>query len=522
MKALLKYQIPQNLWPKIRRFILLPFLFSSLLIPPAFLTGCQVKACSAEEGPVGPPPDWIWFGDAQNPINLVMWYTFEDAKVMEALAAEYQIMHPYVTITTIPQRPFGEYIDQLGLKSGTDKAPDIYYIRNDWLPLYSGKLIPMPEKNYIRSQGGQDQVETPEEYVDLFMPALKQDFFLQKTEIDPNTGEEKQISQLYGIPWGHEGVGLFVNLDHIDQYNRANPTQKIATPIPTETITWEQFNAMSQKLIKARDNWVPPSPNPEYDISTIEHFGAAFGNSVNIQHFPEMLSTMIMQYNVQIVSEDHTTVNFIRGDNITATVRAVEDFAEYDNYWNQQWPSSMEAFSQELVSLAFGKSYQLAGIESRNINFDVIPIPQRSASDTTQWVTPSYYWARVVNRDTKHPEIAWDFLKWVASKETMKFYSESTQIPPARLDLSDSDGELTVTLNSKRYSPFLKALPYAQSWYKGDPQAAEQALQSMIININNGKDVQNELTEFAIKLEKIIQGHQVEQYIPPQANPNAL
>lgn len=497
-------------WPTFRRWFAIPSLFLIMLTPPAFLSGCTVKACQEEAPPPVAPPDFIYFGSPQDPINLVMWYTFEDSRVMEGLAAEYQALHPHVTITTIPQRPFDEYIDQLGLKSGTSSAPDIYFIRNDWLPLYSGKLRPMAEKNLIRNP---DSSETFDEYVDLFPPAVRQDFLVQETVVNPTTGTETVESDLYGIPWGHEGVALFVNLDHIDQYNRANPTDRIPVPIPTETISWEDFFAMSQKLIKTQDGWLDPNAEPVFELDEIEHFGAAFGNSTNVQHFPEMLSTLIMQKNVQLVADDRQTVNFIRGNNITSTVRAVEQFVEYNNYWSADFSSSLEAFAQGTVSLAFGKSFQLPGIEARNLNVEVIPIPQRNPSDPTTWVTPSYYWARVVNSDTEYPLIAWDFVKWAASQDRMKFYAESTQIPPARLDLADPDGEVTVTMNSNRYDPFLRSVPYAQSWYKGNYEDAEQAMRQMIIDVNNGEDVQDAVTVFATELEGIVQDYQIEEFV---------
>jgi len=102
-------------------------------------------------------------------------------------------------------------------------------------------------------------------------------------------------------------------------------------------------------------------------------------------------------------------------------------------------------------------------------------------------------------------EISWDFIKFVASKEEMQVYSESTKIPPARSDLSPD-----LNLGSPRYNIFTASVPYAFSWYQGEPDAAEKIVITAINDVADGKtDAQAALTKAAQDLEVLLRDYQL-------------
>ena len=147
-----------------------------------------------------------------------------------------------------------------------------------------------------------------------------------------------------------------------------------------------------------------------------------------------------------------------------------------------------------------------------SLHFEVVPFPQRN-TDTNTWVTPSYYWARVVNTNSEHIDLAWDFIKFAASQEQMKVYGEATHIPPARQDLI---GE--VNLGSTKYDIFSQALPYAKSWVKGDPDTGYKVFVDAINDVaGHKKDSQAALKRAAEQLEQILKEYEV-QYVAPQGN----
>ena len=443
----------------------------------------------------------IDFGTAAKPINIVMWYVFESPGVMQSLATQYQALHPYVTVTTIQYPSLVKYQEQLGLKSGTVEAPDVFFIRHDWLPLYILKLAPITDINLKREPDPSDSVDT---YLKPFLPAVMDDMVKTVKSIDPATKKEVTKKELYGIPWGYEGIALFINTDHFEQYNRANPGNQVKIPIPTETMNWEEFANAAQRLIKTNTGWARVSNDQgtatQIDYKNVTRYGAALGNATNVQHATDIFTAMLKQANVTMVADDKLTVEFIKSQNITASVNALKSFTGYNTVWDKTWPSSMESFAADKVSMAFGRSYQIPGVEKNSaLHFEVVPFPQRS-TDTASWAVPAYYWTRVVNKNSTHVEVSWDFIKFVASKEEMQVYSESTKLPPARSDLPTS-----LNLGSAKYNIFTASVPYAFSWPQGEPDAAEKIMGTAINDMADGKtDAQSALNKAASDLTVLL------------------
>jgi len=367
----------------------------------------------------------------------------------------------------------------------------------------------MSETNLKRDP---DAVESVDDYVAKFFPALGSDMIMEQNVIDETSNKETTKRNLYGIPWGFEGLALFVNKGHFEDYNKAFSDDKINVPLPTQTMTWNELSEASQKLIYTSSGWAQVTKTAQgttvtYDKNKVVRYGAALGTAVNVQHAPDIFTTYLMQQGIGIVSDDHETVEFIKSTNTSDAVSALNAFASYSEVWDSTWPDSINAFANGKVSLAFGRSYQVPGIEKNSsLNFSVVPFPQRT-SEASSWVTPAYYWVRVVNRDCEHPEVAWDFIKFVASTEEMQVYSEATLMPPARPELLDS-----VNMNSNNYAVYIQALPYTKTWYKGDADDADKAISDAITMVAQQCCSQNvaqqALTEAAKQLEQILKEYE--------------
>jgi ABC-type glycerol-3-phosphate transport system substrate-binding protein len=495
---------------KFKRYVVIPLLFVILAIQPAFLGGCKIKACTDNGAAVNPLA--LNFGTAQNPVNITMWYLFEDPGVMANLASQYKSIHPYTTVTPLRFSSREEYLDALGLKSGTDQAPDVFVIMNDWLPLYQGKLAPMPDINLHREP---DAFTNIADYTKLFFPALTSDMAVTKSQ-KLSDGTTKETTSLYGVPWGVEGMALLANIDHFADYNDANPDQQLDFPQASKTMTWNDFRKAAQQLIKTKDGWVKISPLTNrpttYDPAKVVHFGAALGYGAsgletNVAFSPDIFTNLLMQNNIEVIGVDRKTVEFSQPQYIQAASETLKTYADYSTLWGQTkdgMPSSVEAFAQGKVSLAFAHSYQLNSIPG-TVHYEVIPIPQLKADDATTWVAPAYYWARVVNKTSKNMNVAWDFVKFVASKDRMKVYSEATRIPPARQDLID-----VVDLGNPKLKVFAQALPFTQSFYKGNWESFNSTISNMINAVAfKQKDSQSAIQEAAVALEKMLQQNQL-------------
>jgi ABC-type glycerol-3-phosphate transport system substrate-binding protein len=109
---------------------------------------------------------------------------------------------------------------------------------------------------------------------------------------------------------------------------------------------------------------------------------------------------------------------------------------------------------------------------------------------------------RVVNRNSANVDCAWEFIKFVASQDQMKTYAEATKLPPARKDLV---GEGLVDMGNYKYDVFANAVPYSQSWFKGNFEEADAAVNETINRVAvDNIDQQTALNDLAKKLVDIL------------------
>jgi hypothetical protein len=502
----------------IRRFIFVPFLLFMLALQPAFLTGCQLKpGCIPGGGQDTPTPDacTVDFVGPEGKTNVTLWYVFEEPYVMQTLADQYQALHPKVTITTIHKDTYDVYLADLAKYGGSTEAPDIYMIRHDALPQSYFKLQPMP-KSVLRQ--GADTPSEPnnyeksmDEYVNLFTPALRTDMVrdIPSTEsYARNCDGTTRTQGLYGIPLSFGGTALLVNNDLVNQHNNAVATQKIdyLTPNPDtdKILSWDQVYKAARTFIKSDTNWLK-APDEEagsqkwFDENNVSIYGIALGNGKNVQLSSDILTTMMLQYDVPIVSEDHQRVLIGEGQYNTAATNALDRYLDFTLYWDPDWSPSLQAFVDEKVVLAFARNYQMMNIQSQvHFSFSTLFFPQQFPDDQTQWVTPAYYWVEVVNRSSKYPDVAWDFLKFAASHDQALTYATSTVSPPARLDVVDD-----MTLDAL-YQPYIQSVPYAQSYYKGDADKIDTAINNAIEQAILSNDPQNTLKALAPQMQQIL------------------
>jgi len=493
---------------KAKRYVLVPvaIAFFTGIAPITLFGGCELKLCKPKE-PVNPLA--LTCGTQQAPINLKMWYMFERPEAMNSLAAQFKTKHPNATVTPARKLTQEEYLTDLGIVSGTPEAPDIFIIRHDWLPIYKGKLAPMPDKILKRNP---DASTTIDEYVDKFLPALANDMVVTNTLVNRQNGQTKEVKELYGVPWGQEGMALFVNLDHFKEYNSANSSNTLTLPSSTKTMTWSQFREASTALVKLQNGWlqVPEDSNTPItvDHSKVRRYGAALGYGAvgkesNVRHAEDIFTTMLLQGGVPIIGEDRQSTLFTDGKYVQKAAETLRFYSDFRNTWGTSatgWTDSLGAFNAGLVSMAFLQSWEM-GLINNAIKFEVVPFPQES-NEQADWVTPSYYWVRVVNRNSANVDCAWEFIKFIASKDQMTTYAEATKLPPARKDLV---GEGLVDMGNYKYDVFTNAVPYSQSWFKGNYEQADAAVNEAINRTSvDGVDQQTSLNDLAKKLVDIL------------------
>ncbi len=498
--------------PLFKKILMAVIMLSLLGIEPTFLSGCSLKSCDKTATTTAPYPYSTI--PAGRSVNINVWYLFEDHALMDSLASDYQRQHPNVTITPTGFPDRATYLTALNDKYGGAGQPDVFILLNDWLGNWKQRINYMPV-NYITANkdnltGGFDPVSDTshtskemDEYLARFFPALRTEW---TTEVSGKNaqGISKVLGPaLWGIPWASEGMSLFVNLNHFQDYNSANPTDRLTPPALDKPMTWNEFARDAQHLVYTSEGWhkVSTTGVNTVDPATVIHYGAAmgygsYGDATTVDNAQDILTTMFLQNGINVVNPDKQTSDLTDPKKTLVAYDVLTKYAQYAPMWADNndpiWasmggkpPSSMAAFAAGKVSMAFGRSYQVSSIPG-SLHFEVVPFPQLS-DDTKTWATPSYYWAHVVNRNSQFPGIAWDFIKYVASRSVMTTYSTTYKVPPARPDVAAVIAAQAQPGLDATMQQFSLGLPYSKSYYKGGWEQANIIINTMINNVAFGK-----------------------------------
>ncbi len=338
--------------------------------------------------------------------SLTYWGLWEPDSVFATVVADYERTHPGVTIKYSKQSPIN-YRDRLNNALTREDGPDIVRIHNTWVPMMRSLLTPVPTDIY-----------SPSSFQSTFYPTARNDLFLGNRPM--------------AIPLEIETLTLFVNEDIFTRGNATYPT------------TWDEFRETAKKLTVSEGG-------------KIQTAGAALGTAVNIDHWQDILALMMLQAGVDLN----------RDPSSDAAQKALEyytTFMSVDRVWDETMDPSTLAFSQGKLAMYFGPSWRYFDIMALNpeLKVKLIPVPQLPGSDPVNFAT---YWAEGVSAKSKHPKAAFDFLKYLSSKDVLtKLYAAQTTIrgfgePYSRVDMA------SLLADDPRAGVVISAAPAAQSWY---------------------------------------------------------
>lgn len=287
------------------------------------------------------------------------------------------------------------------------EGPDIFRFHNTWLPMMKEYLAPVPKK-----------VMSDSEFEATFYPVALKDLKFQ--------------GQYYGLPLEIDGLALFYNESILKAAGYSPPT------------TWEEFQNQALALtVKDESGRIVTS-------------GTALGTANNIEHFSDILGLIMLQNGVDLKNPNST--------------KGVEAFTYYrmfaeppQNTWDETLDNSILAFAAGEVAMIFAPSWEVFVIQAMNPNLDfkIVPVPQLHGVNIT-W---SSYWVEGVSSKSKYQDAAFEFLKYLTSKEIMvAFYTEAAKSrlfgePYSRVDLAST------LLNNPHVGPFITQAPNAESFY---------------------------------------------------------
>ena len=319
------------------------------------------------------------------------------------------------------------------------QGPDIFMVKNTWIPKDIQKLYPAPST--------------------LLATLTVQKSFPQAVAQDTIKTASDGLAYVYALPLHFDALALFYNKDIFNAHAIVYP--------PT---TWDEVVALVPKL-RVQD------AQKNITLAPI-----ALGSTKTIEIFDDVLTTLMMQSGATITKTDGQIMFDSQAQ------KATEFFLQFSNPsnvyygWNDTLGDARDAFASQKLAMMVDYYSATEKIKAKNnfIQMEVAPLPQISSS-TQDKKTLASYWTLGVSRVSQQPYVAWHFVRYLTlNSDINTIYLTATKRLPALLSLMQKDlsGENGV---------FLKSFLYARTWLRPNNETVKASLARMIENITLGR-----------------------------------
>ncbi len=343
---------------------------------------------------------------ASKEVTITYWGLWENDAVTRQFIADFETTHPKIKVQYTQESP-KQYRERLQSAINRGEGPDVFRFHNTWIPMLRTQLALVPPT-----------IMAPQEFSTTFFPVINNDMV--------------SGTSIFGIPLMVDGLGLYIN------------DELFATAGVTEPSTWTDVINLIPKLTVKNGTAIV--------TSTI-----ALGTTNNVEHFSDILAVMFLQNGANLTNPV--------GKEAEGTLIFYRKFADPSDplyTWSDGMDSSIPAFANGRVAMILAPSWRAHEIALINpkLRFHIAPIPQLQGNSVA-WAS---YWVEGVSSKSKNQEAAWEFVKYITSKEgASKFFTEASKSrlfgePYARVELAN-------TITSDPYmGAFVKQALYARSF----------------------------------------------------------
>lgn len=377
--------------------------------------------------------------DESKQVTLTYWRTWDEARYMQPIIDEFQKLHPNVKIE-IRDIDYGSYDAELAQAAQTGNLPDIYSVLNDWMPRYIDYSTPAP-----------DTVYTEKVYKDVFVDAATQRLLYD--------------GKIRGVTYGVSTLGLYYNPALLKEANIGVPKN------------WDEFTEASRKLTKK-------------DGETIVQSGAALGTPF-VHQSVDIQSALMLQNGASMTDEPPTKATFAQPDasGYASGAKAMEYYTSFANPKKQNYAFqdtlgyTVKAFAEGKVAMMINYPFKATEVKQFNqdLDFKMAKLPQIKDQKEINF---AQYWVEMVNKNSSNSEIAWDFIRFAATKDNQKKFNAETLRPTSRKDLiSAQDGDAMI-------GPFASQISSAQTFYRGNDKEMNGYFYDATVSVLSGLDPQ--------------------------------
>lgn len=294
---------------------------------------------------------------------------------------------------------------------------------------------------------------------------------------------------IMAVPLLVDPIVLYYNKDLLAGAGYVNPPK-----------SWDDLVSSSSKFIKKDSRGV------------ITQTPIALGESININNFKDILSTLFLQTGNKIVSIDSfngfytSTLNSgVEGSDILPTAQALEFYTGFadqasDRFsWTRTLPSSLDMFLSGKSAFYIGRASELFDIQSRNPNlsFDVSSIFQ--PVDAVRPITYGSFSGAGIIKSSPKFTASYTALGYITSKEFIQYLSANMSLPSVRRDL------ISAPQQNPYVDIFFRTAISAFDWPDLSPRDTEAVFRDMIRNVNSGAQNPNQaIYEASRSLQSIV------------------
>ncbi|MBW7882261.1 MAG: ABC transporter substrate-binding protein [Caldilineaceae bacterium] len=343
---------------------------SLLLLGALVLAACAVPAAApgGETGAAGEPPIELLYMTHNHPQSI---------PVNEAIIAEFQAMHPNVTIT-FDNAPHDNYEQKVLTAFAGGQGPDVFWA-GDWMvPQFTNNGIIAPVDPAAFG------VQTQEEFVALFEPGSLDAFTVDGKVYTGGISEYNTFTLIYDK----------------DDFAEAG-----IEPLSKDTpVTWEELGEIAAKLTKK-------------DGDRVVRIGLEWPFQVPIWTVL-IQEPMLRQLGGDLVNAETGKPDFTQ-DAMVKVMQYVQDLRAMGAVDPSLDQNLLEDLANDRASIIIGGPWAAKPLNDLNpdLNWDTAPLPQFAEAQAR--VTTLYAWAWFVSAKSspEKQKAAWEFVNLLTSKQ---------------------------------------------------------------------------------------------------------